>query len=48
MADLVIEGEVLIETPVEVVWRTITEPDPCSNRPGWSAGANRVGRFFTK
>ena len=27
MADLLIEGEVLIEAPVEVVWRTITEPD---------------------
>jgi len=30
MADLVIEGEVLIEAPVEVVWRTITEPDQMS------------------
>ncbi len=27
MADLVIEREVLIEAPAEVVWRTITEPD---------------------
>ncbi len=27
MPDLVIEREVLIEAPVEVVWRTITEPD---------------------
>lgn len=27
MTDLVIEREVLIEAPVEVVWRTITEPD---------------------
>src|ERR1700727_3868607 len=27
MADLVIEREVLSEAPVEVVWRTITEPD---------------------
>jgi uncharacterized protein YndB with AHSA1/START domain len=27
MAELVIEREVLIEAPVEVVWRTITEPD---------------------
>ena len=27
MADLVIEREVLIEAPVEVVWRTITEPE---------------------
>jgi uncharacterized protein YndB with AHSA1/START domain len=30
MAGLVIEGEVLIEAPVEVVWRTITEPDQMS------------------
>jgi uncharacterized protein YndB with AHSA1/START domain len=30
MADLVIEREVLIEAPVEVVWRTITEPDQMS------------------
>jgi uncharacterized protein YndB with AHSA1/START domain len=27
MGDLVIEREVLIDAPVEVVWRTITEPD---------------------
>lgn len=27
MNDLVIEREVLIEAPVDVVWRTITEPD---------------------
>jgi uncharacterized protein YndB with AHSA1/START domain len=27
MADLVIEREVVIEAPAEVVWRTITEPD---------------------
>jgi uncharacterized protein YndB with AHSA1/START domain len=27
MTDLVIEREVLIEAPVEVVWRTLTEPD---------------------
>ena len=27
MAGLVIEQEVLIEAPAEVVWRTITEPD---------------------
>jgi uncharacterized protein YndB with AHSA1/START domain len=27
MAELVIEREVLIEAPVEVVWRTITEPE---------------------
>jgi uncharacterized protein YndB with AHSA1/START domain len=27
MADLAIDREVLIEAPVEVVWRTLTEPD---------------------
>jgi uncharacterized protein YndB with AHSA1/START domain len=30
MPDLVIEREVLIEAPAEVVWRTITEPDQIS------------------
>ena len=30
MADLLIEREVLIEAPVKVVWRTITEPDQIS------------------
>jgi uncharacterized protein YndB with AHSA1/START domain len=30
MAGLVIEREVLIEAPVEVVWRTLTEPDQMS------------------
>jgi uncharacterized protein YndB with AHSA1/START domain len=30
MAGLVIAREVLIEAPVEVVWRTITEPDQMS------------------
>jgi uncharacterized protein YndB with AHSA1/START domain len=30
MADLLIEREVLIEAPIEVVWRTITEPDQMS------------------
>ena len=30
MADLVIEREVLIEAPVQVVWHTITEPDQIS------------------
>src|ERR1700710_2924581 len=30
MADLLIEREVLIEAPAEVVWRTITEPDQMS------------------
>ncbi len=30
MAGLVIEREVLIEAPVEVVWRTVTEPDQMS------------------
>jgi uncharacterized protein YndB with AHSA1/START domain len=30
MPDLVIEREVVIEAPVEVVWRTITEPDQMS------------------
>ena len=30
MADLVIERDVLIEAPAEVVWRTITEPDQMS------------------
>jgi uncharacterized protein YndB with AHSA1/START domain len=30
MAGLVIEREVLIEAPAEVVWRTITEPDQMS------------------
>src|ERR1035438_5726754 len=30
MADLAIEQEILIEAPVEVVWRTITEPDQMS------------------
>ncbi len=27
MSDLVIEREIVIEAPAEVVWRTITEPD---------------------
>jgi uncharacterized protein YndB with AHSA1/START domain len=27
MSDLIIDREILIEAPVEVVWRTITEPD---------------------
>ncbi|MGO8883837.1 MAG: SRPBCC domain-containing protein, partial [Streptosporangiaceae bacterium] len=31
MAGLVIEREVLIEAPAEVVWRTITEPDQMSH-----------------
>jgi uncharacterized protein YndB with AHSA1/START domain len=30
MPDLVIEREVLIEAPVQVVWQTITEPDQMS------------------
>jgi uncharacterized protein YndB with AHSA1/START domain len=30
MADLMIDREVLIEAPVEVVWRTLTEPDQIS------------------
>ena len=30
MPGLVIEREVLIEAPAEVVWRTITEPDQIS------------------
>jgi uncharacterized protein YndB with AHSA1/START domain len=30
MADVDIEREVLIDAPVEVVWRTITEPDQIS------------------
>jgi len=30
MADLVIQREVVIEAPAEVVWRTITEPDQMS------------------
>jgi len=30
MPGLMIEREVLIEAPVEVVWRTITEPDQMS------------------
>jgi uncharacterized protein YndB with AHSA1/START domain len=30
MAGLVIEREILIEAPAEVVWRTITEPDQMS------------------
>jgi uncharacterized protein YndB with AHSA1/START domain len=30
MADLKIEREVMIDAPVEVVWRTITEPDQIS------------------
>src|SRR5580693_7680195 len=30
MGDLVIEREVLIDAPVEVVWRAITEPDQIS------------------
>ena len=30
MADLVIEREVLIEAPVQVVWHTITEHDQMS------------------
>jgi uncharacterized protein YndB with AHSA1/START domain len=35
MPGLVIEREVVIEAPVEVVWRTITEPDQLSR---WFAG----------
>ena len=38
MPGLVIEREILIEAPVEVVWRTITEPDQVSQ---WFA--ERVG-----
>jgi uncharacterized protein YndB with AHSA1/START domain len=30
MADLVIERDILIEAPAEVVWRTITEPNQMS------------------
>ena len=30
MPDLVIERDILIEAPAEVVWRTITEPDQMS------------------
>jgi uncharacterized protein YndB with AHSA1/START domain len=30
MPGLMIDREVLIEAPVEVVWRTITEPDQVS------------------
>lgn len=30
MADLVIERDVVIEAPVDVVWRTVTEPDQLS------------------
>jgi uncharacterized protein YndB with AHSA1/START domain len=30
MAGLAIEREVLIEAPIEVVWRTVTEPDQVS------------------
>jgi uncharacterized protein YndB with AHSA1/START domain len=30
MADLMIEREVLIEAPIQVVWHTITEPDQIS------------------
>jgi hypothetical protein len=30
MSGLVIEREILIEAPAEVVWRTITEPDQMS------------------
>ena len=30
MPDLTIEREILIEAPVKVVWRTITEPDQIS------------------
>jgi uncharacterized protein YndB with AHSA1/START domain len=30
MTDLAIEREILIEAPVQVVWRTITEPDQMS------------------
>jgi uncharacterized protein YndB with AHSA1/START domain len=35
MSGLVIEREVVIEAPVEVVWRTITEPAQMSQ---WFAG----------
>jgi uncharacterized protein YndB with AHSA1/START domain len=35
MPGLLIEREVVIEAPVEVVWRTITEPDQMSQ---WFAG----------
>ena len=31
MPGLVIEREILIEAPVEMVWRTITEPDQISH-----------------
>ena len=41
MSGLVIEREILIEAPVEVVWRTITEPDQVSQ---WFA--DRVDLVF--
>jgi len=34
MPGLVIDREVLIEAPAEVVWRIITEPDSGDNRAG--------------
>jgi len=30
MSGLVIDGDILIEAPAEVVWRTVTEPDQMS------------------
>jgi uncharacterized protein YndB with AHSA1/START domain len=47
MPGLVIEREVVIEAPVEVVWRTVTEPDQLSQwfaRPG--GARRRTGRSW--
>jgi hypothetical protein len=48
MPGLVIEREVVIEAPAEVVWRTITEPDQMSrwlaDRVGLASGTRGVRR----
>lgn len=44
MIPSVIEREVLIEAPVEVVWRTVTEPGQISRWFSDAAEIDRVGR----
>ena len=46
MPGLVIDREVLIEAPVEVVWRTITEPD--QHQGGWAEYLDRLSTLLAK